>query len=80
MASESKVSSPAPSHPSLWLLAVAVIAALLMIALMVPAVLPAIPYPIQNLGVRAVVILVLLFIWLGCLLYLFVGTLAAQGE
>ena len=76
----SKVSSPRRSRPSLWLLAVAVVAALLMIALMVPNVLPAITYPIQNLGARAIVIMILLFIWLGCLLYLFVGTLAAQGE
>lgn len=76
----SKVSSPRRTHPPLWLLAVAVVAALLMVALMVPNVLPAVTYPIQNLGLTAVVIMILLFIWLGCLLYLFVGTLAAQGE
>ncbi len=76
----SKVSSPRRSRPSLWLLAVAVVAALLMIALMVPNVLPAVSYPIQSLGLTAVAIMILLFIWLGCLLYLFVGTLIAQGE
>ncbi len=76
----SKVSSSRRSRPSLWLLAVAVVAALLMVALMVPSVLPAVRYPIQNLGLTAVAIMVLLFIWLGCLLYLFVGTLMAQGE
>jgi hypothetical protein len=73
-------SSRPRTRPSLWLLAVAVVALLLMISLMVPHVLPKVSYPIQSLGLSAVLIMLLLFTWLGCLAYLFLGTLAAQDE
>lgn len=67
-----------PRTAPLWLLAVAVVALIAMIALMVPNVLPAVSYPIQSLGLTAIAILILLFIWLSCLLVLFLSALRSQ--
>ncbi|HKS70279.1 MAG TPA: hypothetical protein VJQ45_07655 [Ktedonobacterales bacterium] len=73
----SKVSSRPQTAP-LWLLAVAVIAFIAMVVLMVPNVLPAVSYPIQSLGLTAIAIMILLFIWLSCLLMLFLSALRSQ--
>ncbi|MFI5275115.1 MAG: hypothetical protein ACHQ4H_18955, partial [Ktedonobacterales bacterium] len=68
------------SRPHMWLLALAVVAVVAMIIVMLPSILPAVPYPIQNLGVRGVVIMVLLVTWLGSLLVLFLESLNADSD
>ncbi|HEX6797650.1 MAG TPA: hypothetical protein VF116_08050 [Ktedonobacterales bacterium] len=73
----SRVSSQ-PRRAPVWLLAVAVVAFVAMLVLMVPNVLPAVTYPIQSLGTTAIAIMVLLFIWLACLLVLFLSALRSQ--
>lgn len=73
----SKVSSRPRTAPR-WLLGVAVVAFIAMVALMVPNVLPAVSYPIQSLGLTAIAIMILLFIWLSCLLMLFLSVLSSQ--